>query len=118
MLKVTFGAAAGPIADGGGMSGMSPVEDRRRGASGPPDWNAVWIAMRERQSATPGYLSGTEFFARLENAERYQRQIETQYQGFTARQLALMAIPDGATVLDIGAGPGRSPCPWPCGGAG
>ncbi|MEN6518652.1 MAG: class I SAM-dependent methyltransferase [Methanospirillum sp.] len=90
---------------------MSPVEDRMRGASGPPDWNAVWMAMRKRQLATPGFLSGTEFFARSENAERYQRQVETQYRGFTERQLASMAIPDGATVLDIGTGPGTLAVP-------
>lgn len=82
-----------------------------RRATGRPDWNAVWMAMRERQLATPGYLSGTEFFARSENAERYRRQVETQYQGFVERQLASMAIPDGATVLDIGAGPGTLAVP-------
>lgn len=91
------------------MSGMS-AEDRR-GPSGPPDWNAVWMAMRERQLATPGFLSGTEFFARSENARRYQRQVGTEYRDFTDRQLASMAIPGGATVLDIGAGPGTLAVP-------
>ncbi|MEN6340982.1 MAG: class I SAM-dependent methyltransferase [Methanospirillum sp.] len=81
------------------------------GGTGNADWNAVWMAMRRRQLATPGYLSGTEFFARPENAERYQRLVETDYRDFTERQLASMAIPAGASVLDIGAGPGTLAVP-------
>lgn len=111
MLKVTFGAAGGPTANGGEMNGMSPVRDRMRGASWPSDWNTVWMAMRKRQQATPGFLSGPEFFARAENAERYQRQVEAQCLGFTECQLASMAIPYGAAVLDIGAGPGTPAVP-------
>lgn len=79
--------------------------------SGDADWNAVWMAMRRRQLATPGYLSGPEFFARQQNVDRYQQQVETEYRGYTERQLASMAIPDGATVLDVGAGPGTLAVP-------
>jgi SAM-dependent methyltransferase len=42
---------------------------------------------------------------------RYPRQVETQDPGYAERQLATMAIPDGARVLDIGAGPGTPAVP-------
>jgi len=81
------------------------------GLPGGPDWNAAWMAMKERQRTTPGYLSGTEFFGRAENAERYRRLAAARYDGYAERQLASMAIPAGATVLDIGAGPGTLAVP-------
>jgi len=82
-----------------------------RGPAGGDDWDAAWMAMKERQLVTPGYLSGTEFFGKAENAERYQRLAAARNDGYTERQLASMAIPGGATVLDIGAGPGTLAVP-------
>ncbi len=82
-----------------------------RGPAGGDDWNAAWMAMRERQRTTPGYLSGTEFFGKAENAERYRRMAAARYDRYAERQLALMAIPAGTTVLDIGAGPGTLAVP-------
>ncbi len=79
---------------------------------GPPtDWNAVWTAYRKRQLATPGFLPEDEFFAREENVARYRAQVAASYHGHVERQLASMAIPDGAPVLDIGAGPGTLAVP-------
>jgi SAM-dependent methyltransferase len=69
------------------------------------------MAMRMRQLATPGFVPGREFFARPENVARYRRRVETQDPGYAERQLASMAIPGGATVLDIGAGPGTLAVP-------
>jgi SAM-dependent methyltransferase len=84
---------------------------RMSGATGLPDWNAVWISMRMRQQAAPGFLDAPEFFSRPENAERYRRQVEAEGRDFPQRQLASMAIPDSSTVLDIGAGPGTLAVP-------
>ena len=78
---------------------------------GGPDWNLIWMAMKDRQQATPGFLSGTEFFGRAENVARYLRLTAARHDGYTERQLASMAIPGGATVLDIGAGPGTLAVP-------
>ncbi len=86
-------------------------ERQMREPAGGDDWNAAWIAMKERQLVTPGFLSGTEFFGRAENAERYRRLAAARYDRYAERQLASMAIPDGATVLDIGAGPGTLAVP-------
>ncbi len=76
-----------------------------------PDWNAVWTAMKERQLATPGFLPGDDFFRKDETVERYRRAVAASYHGHAERQIASMAIPDGAAVLDIGAGPGTLAVP-------
>jgi len=88
---------------------MHGVRARRHSAV--TDWNAVWMAMRGRQRATPGFLTGEEFFGRQENVDRYLRQLDEQYGGYAGRQVASMAIPYGAAVLDIGAGPGTLAVP-------
>lgn len=75
------------------------------------DWNAVWTTYRERQLATPGFLPEDEFFEREENVARYRALVAASYHGHVERQLASMAIPDGASVLDIGAGPGTLAVP-------
>ena len=90
---------------------MPNDHDQMTGLPDGPDWNTVWMAMKERQRATPGYLSGTEFFGRAENVERYRKLAAARYDGYAERQLATMAISPGATVLDIGAGPGTLAVP-------
>lgn len=82
----------------------------------PPDWNAVWTAMKERQLATPGFLPGDDFFGKDETVERYRRAVAASYHGHAERQIASMAIPVGAAVLDIGAGPGTLAVPLACRG--
>ena len=81
-----------------------------------PDWHAVWTAMKERQLATPGFLPGTDFFGKDETVERYRRAVAPPCYGHAERQIASMAIPGGATVLDIGAGPGTLAVPLARGG--
>ena len=76
-----------------------------------PDWNAVWTAMKERQLATPGFLPGDDFFGKDETVERYRRAVAASFHGDAERQIASMAIPGGAAVLDIGAGPGTLAVP-------
>ncbi len=65
---------------------MPNDHDQMTGLPGGPDWNTVWMAMKERQRATPGYLSGTEFFGRAENVERYRRLAAARYDGYAERQ--------------------------------
>jgi SAM-dependent methyltransferase len=78
---------------------------------GRSDWNAVWMAAKERRLTTPGFLPVDDFFGRAKNVERYERLVAAAYHGHVKRQLASMAVPDGATVLDIGAGPGTLAVP-------
>ena len=90
---------------------MTDDHEPMTGLPGGPDWNAVWMAMKERQRTTPGYQSATEFFGRAEKVERYRKLAADRYDRYAERQLASMAIPAGATVLDIGAGPGTLAVP-------
>lgn len=75
------------------------------------DWNAVWMAAKERRMATPGLSPNYDLFERDEYVERYKGLVAATYHGHVERQLASMAIPDGASVIDIGAGPGTLAVP-------
>ncbi|KAF5064003.1 Methyltransferase domain protein [anaerobic digester metagenome] len=75
------------------------------------DWNATWTTQRRQQLVTPGFLPQDAFFGASENAERYRGLVAASYHGDVEEQLAWMGIPAGATILDIGSGPGTLAVP-------
>ena len=90
------------------------MTDDHEPMTGPPggdDWNAAWTAMKERQQATPGYLSGTEFFGRPEKAERYRKLAAARYDRYTERRDWRRWRSPPARHPRIGAGPGTLAVP-------
>ncbi|NLX50022.1 MAG: class I SAM-dependent methyltransferase [Methanospirillum sp.] len=74
------------------------------------DWNAIWAGRKRRHIANPGYREGGGFFQQKENVERfYPKEILPNPR--VERQLFQLEPPVGASVLDIGAGPGNLAIP-------
>lgn len=74
------------------------------------DWNAIWMARKKRHIAVPGYREGRGFFQQRANAERFFAH-RTSPNPRVERQLDRLRPPAGASVLDIGAGPGNLAIP-------
>ncbi len=69
------------------------------------DWNAIWMARKKRHIAVPGFREGEGFFQQRANVERFLAR-RSGPNPRLERQLARFRPPAGASVLDIGPGPG------------
>lgn len=80
------------------------------------DWNAVWIARKQRHIAVPGFREGPGFFQQPANVERFFSRRSPPNPRFE-RQLALLERRSWSSVLDIGPGPGHLAIPLAARGA-
>ena len=75
------------------------------------DWNAVWMARKQRHIAVPGFREGPGFFQQQANVERFFSRRTAPPNPRFERQLALLRALPGNAVLDIGPGPGNLAIP-------
>lgn len=74
------------------------------------DWNEIWMERKKRNLSTKNYLTGEEFWNDPRNVQ--QRYGDTaRHAERVKRQLSFLAAPEGAKVLDIGAGAGTLAVP-------
>jgi SAM-dependent methyltransferase len=80
------------------------------------DWNAVWIARKQRHIAVPGFREGPGFFQQPLNVARFFSKPGPANPRFD-RQLALLRARPHGSVLDIGPGPGNLAIPLAAAGS-
>jgi SAM-dependent methyltransferase len=75
------------------------------------DWNDVWKAKRERSSLSKKGIRTTTRWEKREQAERYAREADEDYQKRVDEELVLLPITPESRILDIGSGPGTLSIP-------
>jgi len=76
-----------------------------------PDWNEIWKARQKRHETTKLGDDPSHNWNNKENAERYDKNANSQYDDRVRTSLAAMDITKNSRVLDIGSGPGTLAIP-------
>jgi len=74
-------------------------------------WADRWTALKERHLKSVKISSEGDFWLDPDNVKKYLENTRGEYAKVVAEQIRTMNIPPGATVLDIGSGPGTLAVP-------
>lgn len=74
-------------------------------------WREKWRLLKLAHCAIPGYGSAKQFWANKKMVKTVYMKGKKQHDRMTEMRLEAMKIPEGARVLDIGAGPGTYAVP-------